>query len=431
MSEQALDLGKSVRILRRYQILVGIVVLLGILGGVSYAVANPPKLTSTSLIVLPASASPNMATEVVVAGSDPVLSSALPSISPPITLLKLRQQAAVTGLSPSVISVVVTSKSGPQAQSAANAIANSYVTYVNSASAPIGVGRTPARVLETATTPTGASATGAMLTDGLIGALAGLLVGMIASLAIGRKDSRLRERDAIANSIGVPVLASLPVSHPRGAAGWGRMLAGYQPASVYAWRLRKALHELGALGHAGNTGGRGEGASVLVLSLSGDPGALALGPQLAAYAASLGVRTALVVGPQQDANVSAALRTACASAAAVPRTGLRLAATGGDGELPNADLVVAVAVVDGRVPQVPETIRATSTVLGVSAGATTAEQLARVAVNAADKGLEITGILVADPDRTDSTTGQVPQLTRPIRRTMPTRLSGRITEIRR
>ena len=44
-------------------------------------------------------------------------------------------------------------------------------------------------------------------------------------------------------------------------------------------------------------------------------------------------------------------------------------------------------------------MRTTATVLGVSAGAATAEQLARVAVVAAADGREITGILVADPDR--------------------------------
>ena len=35
------------------------------------------------------------------------------------------------------------------------------------------------------------------------------------------------------------------------------------------------------------------------------PGAVAVGPQLATFAASLGIPTALVVGPQQDATVTA------------------------------------------------------------------------------------------------------------------------------
>ena len=59
-------------------------------------------------------------------------------------------------------------------------------------------------------------------------------------------------------------------------------------------------------------------------------------------------------------------------------------------------------------------MRTNATVLGVSAGAATADQLARVAVSAAANGSEITGILVADPDSADPTTGRVPQLARPV-----------------
>ena len=58
-------------------------------------------------------------------------------------------------------------------------------------------------------------------------------------------------------------------------------------------------------------------------------------------------------------------------------------------------------------------MRATATVLGVSAGAATAEQLARVAASAAADGRDIAGILVADPDPADHTTGRLPQLARP------------------
>ena len=61
------------------------------------------------------------------------------------------------------------------------------------------------------------------------------------------------------------------------------------------------------------TPGRGGGSSLAVLSLSSDPKALALGPQLAVFAASLGIPTALVVGPQQDPNATATLRAACAA----------------------------------------------------------------------------------------------------------------------
>ena len=66
--------------------------------------------------------------------------------------------------------------------------------------------------------------------------------------------------------------------------------------------------------------------------------------------------------------------------------------------------------------------RAAVTVLGVSAGAATAEQLARVAVSAAGDGREIAGIIMADPDPADQTTGRLPQPARPAPRSTPTRL---------
>jgi hypothetical protein len=75
--------------------------------------------------------------------------------------------------------------------------------------------------------------------------------------------------------------------------------------------------------------------------------------------------------------------------------------------------------------------RTTTTVLGVSAGAATAEQLARVAVSAAEDGRDIAGVVVANPEPDDATTGQIPQLGRPVRRRLPTRLNGKVTENRR
>ena len=98
----------------------------------------------------------------------------------------------------------------------------------------------------------------------------------------------------------------------------------------------------------------------------------------------------------------------------------------------DAALAVVVAVVDGKNPQMPGTMRTTTTLLGVSAGAATADQLARAAVSAVSVGHDLTGILVADPDSADATTGRLPQLGRQESRRMPTRMTGGMTtEIRR
>jgi hypothetical protein len=92
-------------------------------------------------------------------------------------------------------------------------------------------------------------------------------------------------------------------------------------------------------------------------------------------------------------------------------------------------LTVVVAVVDGQTPQdATDVIRTTATVLGVSAGAATAEQLARVAASAAVGGHDIIGILVADPDPADTTTGRLPQVERPAQRRRPTRSNGAVME---
>ena len=98
----------------------------------------------------------------------------------------------------------------------------------------------------------------------IIGALAGLVVGFIIALARGREQPRrrLRLRDEIANSIGIPVLASLPVSRPSSAADWARLLSSYEPGPVYAWRLRKALQQLAVAG-VHMTGGREDGQRIL------------------------------------------------------------------------------------------------------------------------------------------------------------------------
>jgi hypothetical protein len=93
-------------------------------------------------------------------------------------------------------------------------------------------------------------------------------------------------------------------------------------------------------------------------------------------------------------------------------------------DLNHATLTVIIAVVDGMAPEVADTTRGATTVLAVSAGAVTADQLARVAVNAADDRRDIAGIIVADPDPADHTTGRAPQPARPTRHRRPTRLTS-------
>jgi capsular polysaccharide biosynthesis protein len=451
MSQQGLDLRRSVQIVRRHKVLVGIVVALGLLIGGAYAKFNPPMLTSTTLIVLPQSAtstqqpttssgqstvSPYTATQLVIADSNQVLAAALPNVKPTMSLEKLHSRVQVASVTSYIISVSAQGKSAADAEATANAVAASYIAYVNSPSSPIK--HVSARILEPATSAIGTGPIKALVITGLIGALAGALIGIIMSLAVGRKDRRLRARDDIANSIGIPVFASTPVSHPSDAAGWTRLLDDYKPAAVHAWRLRAALQQLGLVGHAlSRPLNNGDGGfSIAVLSLSSDPGALALGPQLAVFAASLGIPTMLVIGPQQEASAAATLSTAGAAppSASSKRSDLLRVTVANNGDVdgqPGTALIIVVTVIDSRAPKIPDIMRTTATVIGVSAGAATAEQLARVAVVASADGREITGILVADPDPADRTTGRIPHLAPPTRRRLPSRLKGVVTEVRR
>lgn len=458
MSEKAVNLRGSVQIVRRHKKLVSAVAVLGLLAGGAYSMLRPPLLSSTALIVLPQSSKaaqaassangspdPYTATQAVIVRSTPVLSAALPNVRPAMSLDELRADIQVNSLTSYIISVSAGSKLAADAEATANAVAKSYIAYVNSPNSPIP--QVSARILEPATSASGSSRWLMLALIALVGALAGAVIGVVAAFAISRRDRRLWKRDEIASSIGVPVLASFPVRHPTDAAGWMELLEDYEPAARDAWRMRQALRQLGIADMSVNdvtlnNGSDGGSVSLAFLSLSSDPGAIALGPQLAVLAAFLGIPTALIIGPQENPVAAATLRTACAMPPPQPsqRPGnLQVIADTKDSEdtednddgQPPAALTVYVAVADGQTPLMTHTMRASAMILGVSAGAATAEQIAQVAVNAAAHGRGIAGIFVADPEPADHTTGLVPQLARPARHTLPTRLNGRTTEIRR
>ena len=325
MSQQALDLRRSIRILSRRKVLLGLMVALGILAGGAYAWLHPPMVTSTALVLLPQSTQaaqgaaaatnggpdPYTATQDVIATSNHVLSAALPNVRPAMSLNELRSEVHAGSPTGYIISISAQGKVAAEAVATANAVAHSYVDYISSAGN--AVGHVPAQLLEQATTATGSARISRLVVYGLVGAVFGALIGVIVLLALGRADRRLRERDEIANSIGVPVLASFPVGHPTDAAGWTKLLEAYKPGALHSMQLRRAIQQLGTAAVDVNSGGESGGWSFAVLSLSSDPGAMALGPQLAVFAASQGIPTALVIGPQQDADVTATLQTACAA----------------------------------------------------------------------------------------------------------------------
>lgn len=438
MSDQPLDLRRSMHVIRRHWIAVSLVTLAGLGVGAGYSELNPPMKSSYVLVQLSTSNPGAMATQVVIAGSDPVLNGALQHISRPPSLLKLRTLVTVSSLSQSIMSFTASGKTASAAEQTAAAVGNSYVRYVR-ANSKVGSSspnapKLSASVITEPSAATGPSLVSAMILTASIGGLIGLLVGAVGALAFSRNDRRLRQRDEIADAIGVPVLASLPVVRAADAAHWSKLLDEYQPSVADAWRLRNALQYLGLFDtkHPQARRHRG-GQSVTVLSLSTDKRAIALGPQLASFAASLGISTVLIIGRHEDASVTATLRVACTAQPPKRSGNLRVIVADHDEPYQPADamLTVVVAVVNGQNPNVADAAPSSVTVLGVTAGTATAEQLARVATSAAVHGSSIDGILIADPDPADPTTGRIPQLVRPARDAQPTRITGLTTETRR
>jgi capsular polysaccharide biosynthesis protein len=423
MSQQPLTLRRSVQIVRRHKILVSAVSVVGLIAGAGYAVTKGPAYTSQALVVIPSLATPSSSstnsgssttsgadisdTQVVIATSVPVLAKALPSIQPSVTLQALQSSVSAKSLASGVISISASGKSSAQAESEANQVATAYISYIGAPSSPVG--QLSAHVLEQASSATKPSPATTYGVAGVIGLVVGFLLALIAAIVLSRRDRKLRTLDDIASALGVPVVAAVPVEHPADAAGWTKVLDGYDPPAVHAWHLRQVLLDLGLGGQAERD--RGAPTSVAILSSSTDPDALALGPQLASFAAALGVPTVFVLGPQQDSNVTAALRTACTgwSGGSGRSANLRaVVADGGRFAVPNgARLVVLLLAVDAKQSQLPEAVETTSTLVGVSAGGATAEQLARIATAAAADGRDVTGILVADPESADQTTGRI------------------------
>ena len=176
-----------------------------------------------------------------------------------------------------------------------------------------------------------------------------------------------------------------------------KLLTDYEPTAVDSWQLSGALDYLG-VGRSGSADtGQSGGVSVAVLALPSDPV-----PGLRAPARSLrriaGIRTHLIIGPRDDHDAAAALRAACTGIPPVEH--LRVTAGDQDNarEESTAALTILIGVVDEVAPRA-DGMPASTAMLAVSAGAATADELARIASSTANRGRRAAGIFVADPLR--------------------------------
>lgn len=438
-----MNLRQSMQVVRRYKILIGAAGLLGLVAGAGYATLNPPAVTSYALVILPQAVSsqagpnqatsnqagPNIATEALIARTTPVFTAALPAIGNGETVEELQNQVSSSIAAPNVIQISADDSSAAGAEKIANAVADSYVNYVESSQSPAG--QVVAHILVRAVSASGVSPSVNYVEYAGGGLLGGLLIGFFIAVQLYRADQRLRTRDELARSAGVPVLASVFVKEWANAKDWVRLLEDSSANSADSWQMRRALDWLGVT----STENPNNRYYVTLVSLSTDRTAQALGPRLAAFAASKGIATALVLGPHKDDDSIAELRAALEwdSGMSERRLGsLRIVAgDAGDAswQYPGARLTVVVASVDEVMPTMPTAIRGSTTVLGVSPGEVTAGQLARAAAAANDVGSRVSGMIVANPEPGDTTSGLMPGHGLADVRRMPTPVNGRITEI--
>lgn len=246
---------------------------------------------------------------------------------------------------------------------------------------------------------------------GLGGAGFALIVAALLVALLAGRDKRLRPRDAIADATGSTVVASVRSRVPHTVTGWTGLLTNYKPEATDAWALRQVLRR--ALETSSSDGPL----DLTLLTLADDPGALAVAAQTASYAASTGLHTRIVPAQRQPSATAlwAALRQ---SDGAELRRGLDV------GEPGHGDLNVSLVVLDREAPTLGAPPPTDATLLVLSAGAATAEELARTAMAADDAGLRIDGVVVADPDDLDHTTGRITQQDRSEQLALPARLTG-------
>ena len=289
---------------------------------------------------------------------------------------------------------------------------------------------TGAVVLQRATTAISPSAVRIPM-FGVIGLLIGLLIGVAAAFGIGRRDRRLRLRDEISRAAGASVIASLSAVHRPKSEDLLRLLDHFEPSVIDKANLRRLLDELGverrsthgdspisqngsSVHHENGSSVHHEGVGVHAIVLAGDDQAVAAAVELPAFAASLGIPVALVVTGSNSSTEQLAI--ACAA-----RDPLEVGATRPNfltyatspGKAPGGvSLAVTLEIVDPitlDVADIEPTAevpgRRESALLVVSSGFAKPEDLEVVALAAEHHGHPLAGVVVADPEPSDKTSG--------------------------
>lgn len=258
------------------------------------------------------------------------------------------------------------------------------------------------RVLQSATTPNRPSSPRPVLYVG-IGALIGLATGSVLVLARQKIDRRVRARGDIAEIVGAPVLVSLTVPRRRAAAGRA-VSQRWEPTATENLALRQVLSSLDVAPGGGAT-------EIVAITLAGDVAGPLVAFRLAGFAGRAGIRTNFVIGTRHPD--TSALRTACRSVPAQPPDALpnlRMHDIADDSDPDrrsgDAELTVTVLVLEDDDLELRERCGRIVTVLATSSGFATQDLLARAGGACLDTGHPLSGVLVANPDPGDHTTGR-------------------------
>jgi capsular polysaccharide biosynthesis protein len=504
MNEQPLDLRRVWTAIDRGRIAVYACVIAALVMAVVFTVAGPPDYSAKALILLPASSldsngepSRDIATEIHIASSADVLSTAARALRPAPKVAQLTKKVHVSAPTPDILQVTAKAGSRGRAIETANRVADSYVAYsirgasdllnqvvsrlqrqakslsrqasdlevkINDTSTKLdsmtpgspeafaqaglldtlraqqanaasqldkvqnqindvqlndAVANSGTRILERATTAS-SHALLVAFRNFAIALVLGLLLGTMTAVFRDRRDRRLRRRDDIASAAGVPAVASITATVAHSPDDWLTLLSGYEPSVDESWGLRRTLRHL-------VTSQSIAPARVTIVCLAGDDDAVGVAPQLAAFSAAAGVRTALFV--DGSALSASSLREWASATDDDPKafiSNLWLFDARGTESADSIapQLVVRMLVAETGRLEPPSPERDTTSLLAVSAGFATSEAITTVALAATEVGRPLFGVVVANPPTDDDSSGRLPQPLQPSRPRLPARITG-------
>ena len=138
MTEQVLDLRRSLRALRRRWRLLILFLAAGVLSGLLFSMVLGPKFVAGTAVLLPpvrldAEGNPlrDIDTESHVASSAEILDRAAGALTPPVDAEELRRRVDVQPLSVDILEVRAEAGSPGEAELLAQSVAREYVDYTN------------------------------------------------------------------------------------------------------------------------------------------------------------------------------------------------------------------------------------------------------------------------------------------------------------